>query len=224
MNIERINGFTTDANGNIYVVGTVMDAQTGRDFMTAKLDAALDLKWISYENSGGNAHDVANAVAVDGEGNVYVTGYATTVNGRDFMTVKYNANGSHQWTAYHNGAANQHDEGRDIVVDGEGNVFVTGHSNENGTSDFHTFWLDAADGSVRWNARFNSVYNRDDRAAVLRLDGQGNLLVTGRTTVLDFESEEGHEVTTVKYRRTEIIVPPDGEGPSKAIYFIKVTA
>lgn len=108
------------------------------------------------------------------------------------------------------------------MVDDAGNAFVTGHSNETGNDDYFTIWYDPT-GTRLWSARFNSVYNRTDKAAVIRLsaDGQGDLLVTGRTTALDFLSQESVTTTTVKYKRADIIIPPDGEAQSSAIYYIK---
>jgi hypothetical protein len=218
---DEINGFTTGAGDNIYIAGARADTQSGYDFLIVKLDSNLNVLWEAvYDGSGGK--DVAKAVGVDTAGNVIVTGYTTTAGGRDYLTLKYNGAGVLQWSDAYNGKAGQDDAATDVVVDAAGNAFVTGHSNETGNDDYFTLWYDPT-GTRLWSARFNSVYNRTDKAAVIRLsaDGQGDLLVTGRTTALDFLSQESVKTTTVKYKRADIIVPPDGEAQSGSIAFVK---
>ena len=43
------------------------------------------------------------------------------------MTIKYDQNGSRIWTATYNGSANVDDEGYGIIIDGLGNICVTGY-------------------------------------------------------------------------------------------------
>lgn len=220
--IDQINGFATDAGGNIYIAGANSATATGLDFMVVKLNADLEVQWEAYTDGGDSLADVANAVAVDGSGNVYVAGYFTSATGgTDYAVIKFNASGTKQWTFNYDGSDNGDDLATDIALDGAGNLFVTGTSHDIGNADYHTFWLDTADGDVLWDERYNSVYNRDDRAAVLRVDAFGGILVMGRTVKLDSALNERTEVTTVRYEGREVIVPPDTEEQSVAISFVK---
>ncbi len=90
---------------------------------------------------GGSSTDVGNAIAVDGSGNAYVTGYTAstdatfpvtvgpdlTFNGRDFdaFVAKVNAAGTAlDYCGYIGGSTN--DFGNGIAVDSSGNAYVTG--------------------------------------------------------------------------------------------------
>src|SRR6185503_15647716 len=85
--------------------------------------------WTNRYNGPANGNDVANRIAVDSSGNVFVTGYsenASTMN--DYATIKYSGAGVPLWTNYYNGPANDGDAAYAIAVDSTGNVLVTGYS------------------------------------------------------------------------------------------------
>jgi hypothetical protein len=72
--------------------------------------------------------------------NIYVTGVSSnTTTGNDFATVKYDANGNQQWVISYNGPANGNDGASAIAVAPDGNIYVTGYSqNTSGGSDITT--------------------------------------------------------------------------------------
>jgi hypothetical protein len=79
----------------------------------------------------GHGSDLAFAIAVDGAGNVYVTGgsQVDANNLSDIRTLKYNSAGVLQWSARYAGAPYDNDEAHAIALDGSGNVYVTGYIN-----------------------------------------------------------------------------------------------
>lgn len=173
-----------DAQGNVYVVGVSWGGEswsegTDYDYAVVKYNSEGMMQWlVRYDRVNG--WDEATAIAVDGEGNVYVTGWAWTSEGAwDYTTMKLDTNGQGVWIAYYGGPANDLDFARDIAVDEEGNVYVTGWSKGIGTGfDYATIKYDC-EGKMQWVARFNGCGNGDDYAFALALDSHGNPHVTG---------------------------------------------
>ncbi len=70
-------------------------------------------------------------MALDSEGNVYVTGWSYRDSTKaDIVTFKYSPEGEELWNRRYNYQGNGYDWGRGIVVDGQGNVYVTGTSSK----------------------------------------------------------------------------------------------
>src|SRR5678815_2807609 len=84
--------------------------------------------WASRYNGPWNGEDFATAVAVDGAGNVAVTGWINGYGSADYYTAKYSAdNGTLLWEKRYD-SHNGYDYGYALAVDALGNVIVTGAS------------------------------------------------------------------------------------------------
>ncbi|MGH7496050.1 MAG: SBBP repeat-containing protein [bacterium] len=180
-NEDEAKDLAVDASGNVYVTGNSFGANGNHDFFTIKYNNAGVQQWVGRYNGPGNGDDKANALAIDNAGNVYVTGHSMGLSGTpDYATIKYNTAGVQQWLARYN-ATNNHDEARDIAVDGSGNVFVTGFSyGASGNHDHVTIKYNSA-GVQQWVGRYNGPGNGDDQANALALDGAGTVYATGRS-------------------------------------------
>ena len=165
-----------DNSGNIYVTGR---SQLGafNDFATVKFNSSGVLQWAAKYNGTGNVDDEARAIAVDGSGNVYVTGnsYSTAINS-DFVTIKYNSNGDSVWVKKYD-YFSSYDAATSIAVDNFGNVYVTGGSGSS-AGDYATIKYNS-NGDSLWVRRFNGPGFGIDLATSLLLDDSNNVYVTG---------------------------------------------
>ncbi len=194
------DGFTAlavDARGQVYVTGYVTDTLTGYNMLTMKFGADGTLQWVQRYNGPADGTDYPYGIAVDLNGNVYVTGYATTGTGYDYCTIKYDSLGNQQWVNFYNGTGTTTapvDIALGIGLDQQGNVYVTGYSEGSGTSyDFCTIKYNPS-GVQQWVARYNNnTANSADQATAIAVDPQGNVYVTG------YSVANNYDYLTIKY-------------------------
>ena len=120
--IDDAYGCSTDAEGNVYLVGITLStngiATTGshqtinggiHDGFLAKFNASGVRQWATYY--GGTENDEGRKCVIDDEGNVYLAGYTVSANNigtagshqstfggiRDGFLAKFHANGVREW-------------------------------------------------------------------------------------------------------------------------------
>jgi hypothetical protein len=216
--VEGTRAVALDNSGNSYVAGYFQQGNItfggivltnngwrpgspslgSNDVFIAKYDPAGNPLWA--QSAGGTNSDEANALAVDGNGNVYVTGYfqRTATFGNITLTnntgpstnyifvAKYDSGGNVLWVQQ--AGANATDQGRGIAVDVSGNVYVTGSfygtlafGNTNVVPPFNRFSAflaryDAA-GNFLWVTTQASSVTAD--AYAVAVDDSGNPMITG---------------------------------------------
>lgn len=194
---------TVDNSGNVFVTGSSRaGVQAGtEDFATVKYDANGVRQWAVRYDGPANSVDVAAKVAVDNDGNVYVTGYSYG-NEIDYATIKYNSDGVQQWVARYNGPGNSQDAPNALAVDNSGNVFVTGWSRSTslyGSEDYLTIKYNSS-GVEQWVIRHDGSSNLIDQAASIALDNAGNVYVTGYCLSTSTQSD----YVTIKYNSSGV--------------------
>lgn len=229
-------GVAIDTQGNAYVAGTTSSTTfptatpfqamlngsnlDGQDAFVTKLDAAGNaLVFSTY--LGGSDRDNGYAVAVDAQGNAYVTGSTfstnfptsnpiqTTIGGGlfdiDAYVTKLGASGNALvYSTYLGG--NNSDQGNGIKVDGQGSAYVVGRtlstnfptaaplqSTNRGSANAFVTKLNAPGSGFVYSTYFGGT--NSDSALAISLDGLGNAYLTGLTSSTTFPTLNPFQAT-----------------------------
>ena len=147
---ERIYGVTTDAAGNVLLMGETNSLSgisvagyqntyggSSRDAFLVKFNAAGQRLWATYY--GGSGTEDPTGLATDATGNVYLAGTTLSpdnvaagghLNTYQFNTkaflVKFSPDGTRLWGTYY--GAEGYETGLDVCTDPAGNVYLAGIS------------------------------------------------------------------------------------------------
>ncbi|NOS69368.1 MAG: hypothetical protein HOP33_05485, partial [Verrucomicrobia bacterium] len=90
-NDDQACSLAVDSSGNVVVTGYSRDSGGHTDFATIKYSTWGVALWTNLFTGDTNSDNYPSSLAVDGSGNVYVTGYSVTyiVNFGDYVTIKY---------------------------------------------------------------------------------------------------------------------------------------
>lgn len=198
---DRFTAVMTDTSGNVFLAGSTVISGNNQDILLLKLDANGNTVWRNIYNAPASGVDAALAMTMDASGNIYITGYAKfNASATDIVTIKYNSLGVIQWSSNYGFTTDQYEQGNSIVVDNAGNVYVTGQSDPDSTtnaSDDYVVLKYNAMGVQQWVQRTNGTGNGVDRPSKIVLDPTGNPVVTGRSDNL-----VNYDYLTVKYNAT----------------------
>lgn len=208
---DQVLDVATDTAGNIVVVGSFkstanfgganLTSPGGMDVFVAKYSPSGAHLW--SKRFGSNGDEVAQTVAVDGTGAVFVAGYfasasidlgggahANALPGVwDGFVAKYSSTGQHLWSSTFGGVNQDSVEGLD--VDSSGNVVVTGLFKGTGIdfagSMLSSIWggpdtfivkLSGVDGAGIWAK--NIACGGPDLGNSVAIDEQDNVFVAGQ--------------------------------------------
>lgn len=188
--VDVMTALMTDADGNTYVTGRSDDPDGLVDYLTIKY-SPLGLKlWSARFDGSSGGTDIPTALAVSGDGSVYVSGrngHRDSISNK-MVTVKYNRNGRQEWVAtYATGGEYTSDSPQQIIVDREGNTVVLGAQHSiNQSNPIRVLVKYDGSGNLAWVLRDTLMmwYAEMDIA----LDEAGNVYVSrtkGDTTSTD---------------------------------------
>jgi len=214
---DRITGLAVGA-GSVAVTGhswNGADAVNGTDFdiATLKYSDTGALVWLKRTSSPGKQPDWGKAIAINGTGNVIMTGYLTTQIGQDIQKDVYTANYRNPssgttpdiaWEATYSTAFD--DEPTAVAVVGS-SVFVAGNTMTlTGNRDILVVqYRDPSSGSIPvsdWSSPrvINSGTGDIDEAVAMTADHAGNLYVTGTRSSTLANSQ------TIKLRQSDGLI------------------
>ena len=226
-------GIAVDSQGNAYVTGytgsnnyptqnPIQAVYAGlSDVFVTKLDSSGS-KIVYSTYLGGGDYDYGNDIAVDAQGNVYVTGHTMSNNyptqnpiqavyagyGDVFVT-KLNSSGSSMvYSTYLGGGSD--DVGNGIAVDAQGNAYVTGYTGSNnyptqnpiqagnaGLSDVIVTKLNSLGSSIVYSTYLGG--GSDDGGNGIAVESQGNVYVTGYTWSKNYPTQNPIQVDNAGY-------------------------
>ncbi|HRY83210.1 MAG TPA: SBBP repeat-containing protein [Candidatus Cloacimonadota bacterium] len=205
VNEDLTSSIATDSQGNHYVTGrftgtayfgSFMITSSGyADIFAAKLDTSGNFLWAVH--AGGSSYDEGFGIAVDSEGNSYLTGsfqesatfgsiQLTSSGFSDIFVAKLDPVGNFLWAVSAGGTDS--DRGRSIAVDSVGNAVITGHL----YSEFATFgsyeitgagygdiYVAKLDPAGNWLWAVSAGGTEADEGLGIALDSAGNSYLTG---------------------------------------------
>jgi len=187
---DDVRTLAVDSVGNVIVTGTSQVPGQGSDFATVKYLTDGTAVWTNYFSSPEVSFDAANDVAVDRWGNAYVTGFSRgTGDVRDYLTIKYQSDGTPVWTNHFNSLGSGRDMAFVVRVDEDGNAFVQGSSD----GDNYAVIKYRTDGAVLWTNLFKSTYTAEQSG--LELDSSGNVFMA----VPFAGNGTGPDIAVIKY-------------------------
>ncbi len=227
-NYDGGSGIAVDGSGSAYVTGYTSSSnfptlnpyqtyQGGYDLFVTKLSSSGNsLVYSTY--LGGNSNDEGYAIAVDGSGSAYVTGftlstdfptlnpYQTYQADYDAFVTKLSSSGnSLVYSTYLGG--NSDDKGRSIAVDGSGSAYVAGYTystdfptqnpyqTDQGSEDVFVTKLSSSGNSLLYSTYLGG--SNYDEGSSIAVDGSGSAYVTGFTGSTDFPTLNPYQTDQV---------------------------
>lgn len=221
---DMVTGVAVDPDGNIHLTGHTYsdDWPTTRtahqdvfcvgfgydSFYTKLTPAGNSILYSTYLCGGG--HDMAQAIALDGAGNIYIAGrtesadFPTTGGSHtdgekdDAFLTKFDPTGKLLWSRFVGGRGA--DAALALVVDSQnrpaiagsttssdlpasGGVFQSQHADSGQYGDAFAAGFEAANGSLRWLSYYGG--GNHDYATGLSMDSSGNVYLAGFTASPD---------------------------------------
>ncbi len=242
------NGISVDKNGNTYITGdfekfsinntniAVPNNSFNRTFVNSidifvlKLNSEGKKLFITY--LGGSGFDNSSSIAVDSEGNIYVTGSTNSSNfptknafnssyssNTDAFITKLNSTGGLVFSSYFGGTLM--DIGNSIAVDSAGFSYVTGITYSRDFPTKNAYSDKFGSGADAFVAKFNitgglvfSTYLGGSGSASgngIAVDLFGNIYVTGLTHSSDFPTKNAY-ASYLKGASDAFITKFDGSG------------
>lgn len=164
----------------VYVAGTLNTTGASNNWRVQEYTLDGGAGWNASYNGVLGGADVAESVAADTLGNVYVVGRQTVeLQSRNIYVQQHLSGGMVGWTAGYSGAALGDDRALAVATDPTGNVIVVGF--ETVTGQGRDGWIrkyDAA-GAVLWTEGYQGLAALNDQAEAVVTDAAGNVFVAG---------------------------------------------
>ena len=165
---------------------------------------------VSWDNPAEHLNDLAQALAVDGAGDLIIVGSTQTASlGEQWLVIKFSgADGSAVWPSPRTFAASPLQPWKasayDVACDKAGHIYVCGYSQTGETggrtqASLVVRKLVGATGDVIWKGSYAGPVKGYNQGSKLALDAQGNAYVTGYGANAKHDSD----IITCKFRASD---------------------
>ena len=218
-NFPTTDAYDTSYNGNDYTLGD--GNYYGHDIFVSKLSSDLT-NLLASTYLGGSEQDYVNSIAIDSGGDIYVAGRTwssnfPTTSGAYDTSYAYNGQ-TEAYVSKLNGdltsllastylGGNSYDEIHSIVINSEGNIYVTGGTYSSGfpttSGAYDTYSHSDSDGGDAFISKLDDTLSNllastflggsggDDLGSSIAIDSSGNIYVAGYTYSIDFPATTG---------------------------------
>lgn len=169
---------TIDNAGNGYIAGaTESFGPSSENAFFARYNSA-GIKTLNRTWGRATGGSEVWGIAVDGNGNIYITGFNWTGSPETAFLVKFNSTGAQVWNR--TWGKTQTSQGQGVTVDGNGNIYITGYTNYPKGSYYDAFVTKYTPlGAVVWNVTWGGTLS--DYGQGIGVDASNNVYITGMT-------------------------------------------
>lgn len=192
-----------DASGNIIVSGH-------SDINNDPLVDNFNIVTIAYTTSGtqswiqsfqGTANlDENSSVILSNDSKILVAGYSeNNSKQKNAIVIQYTTSGVKNWEKIYDGQGDNSDNVNAMVVDISGDyTYLAGYTyNASSEKDMSIIKINST-GDTLWTRTYSGSDNGSDEATDIKVDGSGNVFVTGFTK----ENTTDYDITTLKFSAT----------------------
>ena len=258
---ETAYAIALDSKGNVYVAGGTNSSDfpgvgagsadstnfSGEAFV-AKLDSSLG-KILNATFLGGSQFDYAQAIAIDGLGNIYVAGATFSpdfpgvgpgsadsilAGSTEAFIAKLDSNLSSILAATFLGGGWEYEGARAIALDSKGNVYVTGRTFSPdfpgvGPGSVDSTYVDTEAFVAKLDSNLSSILaatflggNYIDDGRAIALDSKGNIYVAGSTVSSDFPGVGAGSADSTNFSGEAFVAKLAFEEPARFEYAAKI--
>jgi Subtilase family/Secretion system C-terminal sorting domain len=175
--IDEVHDILIDNNGDIFLVGGIVNQTTGYDIAIIKLDSNLNLIWQQIIDENG-LDDVAYGIKLDNTGNIYITGFSTSPNeSKNIFLKKIDNSGVELWGRVLKGESNLDDTGIEVCLINDTTIFITGYIRNNLDADVIISGFNH-NGQILCTIEYADDNNLDDIPTSFCKDIDGDLIVS----------------------------------------------
>jgi len=197
--LDEATSMVMDNSGDIIVTGHLYNSGSDWDIAVVKYDGGTGAELWDEVYTGSTNFDGGKDITVDASDNIFVTGtFSASASNVNWIVLKYNSGGTYQWNQ--SGGTADNDEGKKILTDATGNVYVAGHTEFSAGSTYFDFLVMKFNtaGTLLNSDTQDGGFNGLDTPNAMQLDGAGNIILGGQ----GFNGIEEEDYVLMKFSNT----------------------